>query len=179
MNIFLTHLLLFVLSVMGAASTGEAVQVVETKHLGACQLSRVVQVPRQPQAVADVSGGPIELVDVQAGRPEPGSALYLVLYWRAQATVEDRYTVFTQLFGPQGELVAQQDNWPVQGLAPTDTWQPGVVVRDPYQLPVPAEASPGIYRLLVGLYTVEGRQMLTLVDGSHSDSLEILIEVGE
>jgi hypothetical protein len=161
------------------AISGEPVQVVETQHSGACQLSRVVQVPRQPQAIADVSGGPIELLDVQTGRPEPGSALHLVLYWRTQATVEERYTVFTQLFDPYGELVAQQDNWPVQGLAPTDTWQPGVVVRDPYQLPVPAEVAPGIYRLLVGLYTAERRQMLTLADGSHSDSLEILIEVGE
>jgi hypothetical protein len=157
------------------ASTAVAVQSVETQQFGACQLSHVVQLPRQPLAVADVRGGPIELLQVQSALPDTGSALYLVLYWRAQAPVAERYTIFTQLFNPQGELVAQQDNWPVQGLAPTDTWQPGVVVRDTYRLPLPAEADPGSHRLSIGLYTAQGRQTLTLDDGRQSDSVEIEI----
>jgi hypothetical protein len=65
----------------------------------------------------------------------------------------------------------------VVGLAPTDTWQPGALIRDPYQLALPADTTPGIYQLLVGLYDESGRRPLTLEDGSEADHLVLPVLV--
>jgi hypothetical protein len=91
--------------------------------------------------------------------------------------VDLSYTVFAQLLDSAGRLVAQQDNLPVRGLAPTDTWQPGVVVRDPYRLQIPEDTPAGDYRLIVGLYTEAGRVPLTLTDGSTNEFFPISVSL--
>ncbi len=148
-----------------------SVSVLETQQLGSCLLSRVATIPEKPLAVADVAGGPIRLLDAQMASSK--TSLHLVLYWQAEAKVDRRYTVFTQLLAPNGDIIAQQDNYPVRGLAPTDTWQPGVVVRDPYELALPADTPPADYRLHIGLYTEAGRRPLVLADGSRQDVIEL------
>ena len=151
------------------------IRLVEERSFGACTLARAVPLPEQPLASADVAGGPILLLKAVLDRPAPGEALHLVLYWQAQAPVQESYTVFTQLLDEQGRLVAQQDNLPVTGLAPTETWQPGLPIRDPYRLAIPPDASPGRYRLLVGLYTAAGRRPLLLADGRQQEFVEFPI----
>ncbi|MCC6455601.1 MAG: hypothetical protein IT328_11695 [Caldilineaceae bacterium] len=160
----------------------------EERIAGNCRLERVIRIqepqpqaagaqPVRPLATAAAAGGPIVL-DLAALTPvQVGGTLRLVLYWHAQAPVTARYTVFTQLFDPAGTLVAQQDNWPVAGLAPTDTWQPGALIRDPYQLSLPEGSSPGTYQLLVGLYDEHGRRTLTLANGSEDDHLVLPVFV--
>jgi hypothetical protein len=156
----------------------DGVHVLEEQKLGACRLARVAVIdPSQPQAVMDVAGGPIVLDNVQVIGAQMGGTLRVVLYWHSAAPVPESYTVFVQLFDPSGELAAQQDNLPVQGLAPTNTWQPGVLVRDAYQLAIPAAAVAGDYRLIVGLYTAAGRVPLTLPDGATADHLALPVIV--
>jgi hypothetical protein len=155
---------------------------IEERMAGDCRLERVIRLDDpQPLAVANVdmngAGGPIVL-DLAALTPvQAGGTLRLVLYWHTQTPVTARYTVFTQLFDPAGGLVAQQDNWPVAGLAPTDSWQPGALIRDPYQLPLPAGLAPGTYELWVGLYDESGRSPLTLADGREADHLALPVVV--
>jgi hypothetical protein len=160
----------------------------EERIAGDCRLERVIrlQEPKQlePQPLATASlnndaGGPIVL-DLAALNPvQVGGTLRLVLYWHAQSPVTARYTVFTQLFDPTGSLVAQQDNWPVAGLAPTDTWEAGALIRDPYQLTLPASTTPGTYQLLVGLYDESGRSSLRLADGRETDHLALPVVVDQ
>jgi len=100
--------------------------------------------------VPDRQGGPIQLLTIDTKRnAAAGDALHIELYWLAETPVAESYTVFTQLIDPSGALVAQQDNLPVEGLAPTNTWQPNTPIRDPYVLQIPADAAVGEYRLLV------------------------------
>jgi hypothetical protein len=82
----------------------------------------------------------------------PGDVLQLTLHWQATAAPEGDYSVFVHLMGPEGALVAQQDNIPLGGTYPTFLWQPGEGVDDPYELLVPAGAPPGPYRLVAGMY---------------------------
>jgi hypothetical protein len=86
----------------------------------------------------------------------PSQTLQLQLYWRALEPQEEDYTVFVHmvLSGKNGgdQLVTQQDNQPVRGTQPTSTWEPGTVVVDPYDLPIPKNTPPGEYALTVGLY---------------------------
>ena len=153
------------------------VQMLDAQTLGSCQLTRIVQLPQAPVAMAATEGGPIHLLATQTGQAGPGEALHFVVYWQANEAVAQSYTVFTQLLNEADQLIAQQDNLPAQGLAPTDTWQPGVVVRDPYRLAIPADAPPGDYRLIIGLYTPAGRVPLHLADGSQNEFVEISIPI--
>lgn len=151
---------------------------IEEQMAGNCRLERVIRLQEsQPLASAQVAGGPVVLDHVALAPMQVDDALRLVLYWHAQSPVSARYTVFTQLFDPSGQLVAQQDNWPVTGLAPTDTWTPGALIRDPYRLALPAGVEPGDYQLLVGLYDESGRRTLTMADGSQADHLTLPIVV--
>lgn len=153
------------------------VQVLEEREWGACHGRRVIRIEQPPLAVAAVNGGPIQLQTLAFGSAKVGADLHLVLYWQAGAPVTTSYTVFVHLLDGTGQLVAQQDNLPVTGLAPTDSWQPGKLIRDPYRLTVPATRQSGNYQLHIGLYTPEGRVMWTMPDGTQSDHLAYDVEV--
>jgi hypothetical protein len=167
-----------------AARAGAAL--FDDQELGACRLVRVAVLPEQePLAVVDTAGGPIHLLGANvapsAGTPAgstPGAeTLALVLYWQAEAPVAASYTVFTQLLDAAGQLVAQQDNVPVNGLAPTNTWQAGATIRDAYRLALPPALATGDYTLMVGMYDDTGRRMLTLADGTRADHLALPVRV--
>jgi hypothetical protein len=150
----------------------------DEQAMGACRGVRVIEVPQGTMlAQADTAGSPIQLRTFASEPVQSGQPLRFVLYWQAGAPVSASYTVFTQLFDPAGDMAAQQDNLPVQGLAPTDTWQPGQIIRDAYVLPLPVEAAAGLYTLQVGLYDANGRRMLTLPDGTQADHLALPIRV--
>lgn len=154
------------------------VQVLEEQTLGQCTVKRVMRPTPQPLATVDVTGGPILLRSVAIAPAKVGEALAVVLYWEGESPIGDSYTVFTHLVSADGQMVAQQDNLPVTGLAPTNTWETGALIRDPYRLSLPATVAAGDYHLFVGLYTDDGRQPVTLADGSTADhiSLSVLIQ---
>jgi len=156
-----------------------SVQILEQQAQGRCTIKRVLQPAAEALATLTVAGGPIRLRSVAVAPAKVGEALAIVLYWEALARVDESYTVFTHLVGPDGQLVAQQDNLPVMGLAPTNTWAVGTLIRDPYRLSLPVTSRVGNYQLLVGLYTAAGRQPITLADGSSADHITISVTVQE
>jgi 4-amino-4-deoxy-L-arabinose transferase-like glycosyltransferase len=94
-----------------------------------------------------------------------GDPLGLTLHWRIVARPRTNYSVFVHLLGPDGSLVAQQDNWPVQGTQPTSLWTAGTRVDDPYEIVIPVTAPPGLYTLVAGMYDVEtGTRLAVLSD---------------
>jgi hypothetical protein len=111
-------------------------------------------VPIVPQRVDARLGESIRLVGYRLADREvaPGDTLVLTLYWRAEAPVGGAYTVFTHLQGLDGELIAQKDSPPVRGAHPTDSWVPGTLVEDPYEIGVPPDTTPGEYALSTGMY---------------------------
>jgi hypothetical protein len=149
----------------------------DVQQLGACSVARVFTLPPAPLATFTVADGEIELLGLALGAAQAGASLPLVLYWQTPAAIHGSYTVFTQLFAPNGQMVAQQDNLPVAGLAPTNTWMPGQPVRDAYRLIIPSDAQPGLYTLHVGLYDATGRQPVTSRDGVSADHITLSVEV--
>jgi 4-amino-4-deoxy-L-arabinose transferase-like glycosyltransferase len=106
----------------------------------------------------------------------PGDALRLSLYWQADSPSDIPYTVFTHLFGPDGQLYGQWDNPPVRGTYPTTEWSPGESVVDHYEIPVSPDAPPGEYHLLVGLYDpVTGARLPVLDENGQAagDSIQL------
>jgi len=83
----------------------------------------------------------------------PGDSLCLTLFWQAVDRVPARYTVFTHVVGPAGQVVAQTDSQPLGGTMPTDAWQIGATIADRYAIALSADTPPGDYALRVGMYT--------------------------
>jgi hypothetical protein len=102
----------------------------------------------------DPANAPIALVgyDLAESEAQPGATLHLTLHWAALAPLEQSYTVFTQLIGPDLQLYGQLDHPPLDNLWPTTHWQPGDRLADRYDLPINPAAPPGVYQLLVGMY---------------------------
>lgn len=93
--------------------------------------------------------------------------LELALTWQAAEPTETSYLVFVHVV-PEvgGEPVTQADRFPVDNLRPTTGWRTGEVLRDVYQLPLPADLQPGRYTIYVGLYNPDdGQRLPVTVDG--------------
>ncbi len=88
-----------------------------------------------------------------SGPVEPGATLTITLYWRVVQQPPQVWHSFLHLTNASGEKVAQaQDHRPGGDYLPSPLWRPGDVIMDSFQLPLPAEMSPGEYTLLAGFY---------------------------
>ena len=105
----------------------------------------------------------------------PGDIAPVALFWEAEGAIDERYKVTVQALDGAGNLVAQVDTEPRDGLLPTTLWEPVQVVADLYGLPLPPELPPGRYKLIVGLYHVATGERLpvTRADGSVGDHLPL------
>ncbi len=108
---------------------------------------------------------------------EPG-VLSLTLFWRsASATIPENYSVFVHLVNEGGEIVAQADGAPAQGLRPTIGWRDGEVIVDNYRLALPPDLPSGVYRLYVGLYDpADFSRLPVTVEGESQPGDRLLLE---
>jgi hypothetical protein len=84
--------------------------------------------------------------------PQPGEPLRLALDWRVMEPVDGPVVVFAHLVYGGGQLVAQRDAVPGNGLFPVEEWGPGELVRDQFALLLPPELPAGAYEVQVGIY---------------------------
>jgi 4-amino-4-deoxy-L-arabinose transferase-like glycosyltransferase len=110
--------------------------------------------PVAPQTLAIRFGDKIGLIgyalsstSVTAGRP-----VSVTLYWHANGPTDVTYKVFVHLLSKDGQVVGQSDAPPLQGKGPTDTWQPGEYIEDPYEFTVSQDAPTGPAQLELGFY---------------------------
>ena len=80
-----------------------------------------------------------------------GDGPVVTLWWAATAAPEIDYTIFVHLLDAAGNVVAQADGPPNDGLSPTSLWRPGDVVRDVHRFP-PGTVVPDGGRIRVGAY---------------------------
>ncbi len=98
---------------------------------------------------------------------EPTNELTVWLYWQPLAATETPLKVFLHLRPSDDEITgiaAQDDQYPQDGRISTSNWQPGVLYRDVYTLPL-ADVTPGNYALVVGFYDPETNRRLPVEDG--------------
>lgn len=96
----------------------------------------------------------------------PGGEIELGLTWQAVRALDQDYTVFVQLIGPDGRPHGQVDSWPVQGTLPTSSFRPGQPVEDSYWVRLDVDAPLGPYQIFVGWYLLATNERLLLVDES-------------
>ena len=105
----------------------------------------------------------------EAERTPAGAMLKVALYWQVDSMPPEDYTVFVHLLDETGTLLGQHDGQPVDGSYPTTFWEPGETVKDEHVVAIPQGASPGEFRLQVGMYRATDGQRLPVMDDSGQD----------
>lgn len=82
----------------------------------------------------------------------PGDTLRIMLWWMAEQVPPLDYSVSVFVLDKSGALVAQHDSAPLDGRAPTSTWQPGTPQFDAHRVTLPDDLPPGSYQLGVKVY---------------------------
>ncbi len=123
-------------------------------------------VPSPPQVPIGAHLGPVTLVGCDVEPLVPGEGVRVRLYWQTSAPVSQDYTVFVQLFGPEGEMWGQADSMPQGGTLPTSAWKVGLALADDHVVEVPADAPAGGYYLLLGLYDAASMLRVQAVDAA-------------
>ncbi len=108
---------------------------------------------------------------IEPSKVQAGSKLELTLFWETQGPAQRPFTVFNHLLDEDGNIVAQQDNWPVNGRWPPTCWQAGDRIVDTYHIDLPADLPSQTYHLYTGLYDSQSGERVTWVDGS--DALQL------
>lgn len=150
-------------------------------RLGTTQLLAVEHIFTAPPSrwpAEAVYDGRIRLLGVDAPpRLQPGASLMVTVTWQTVQTIDESYTAFIHLIGPDGRLVAQEDRLPAGGARPTTSWLPEEVIVDRFELVLPDDLAAGRYTLEIGWYDADrpGLPRLRLVDGADAVRLGKLL----
>jgi hypothetical protein len=79
------------------------------------------------------------------------------------AQVEEDYVVFVHLLREKDQIWARVDSQPLDGAAPTSTWQLGQITEDRYELTTSLDTPPGAYEIEVGLYLPQAGKRLSIL----------------
>lgn len=112
--------------------------------------------------------------------PKPGEQLEVTMYWSTDSQISEDYTVFVHGDAINGKSSRiHGDHYLAKGKYPTDVWQPGEVVVDPFKMKIPAGYGSNRLGLYVGLYKELYR--MPLVDGGKrsktSDDRLLMVEL--
>ncbi|MBV7336092.1 phospholipid carrier-dependent glycosyltransferase [Chloroflexi bacterium TSY] len=99
-------------------------------------------------------GGPLSV--------EPRDTVDVALSWQALGPIAVDYTVFVHVVGSDGQLLTQHDQPPLAGFLPTTRWRQDQPIVDRVRLQVPETASPGDYKVFVGMYQLETGERLPI-----------------
>ena len=100
----------------------------------------------------------------------PGETLRVLLWWTATQTPPLDYSVSVFVLNSDGALVAQHDGPPLDGAAPTSTWQPGQLEVDVHRVSLPDGLPAGTYQLGVKVYWYGDQVPLPAVRVEASDT---------
>jgi hypothetical protein len=104
----------------------------------------------------------------------PGDEVVARLWWTAGGPLDSDYQVFAHLLDENGELIAQADGPPRDGVFPTSYWQSGDLIVDERRFVIPDEAPDGNTTLRLGFYRLEdGGRLGRPAGASIPDAVEI------
>jgi hypothetical protein len=174
-----------VLTVPATAESGPAAVFVElgerSFQLGEVTISTEARTfePPMPQVAVDAVFG--DMARLVGFDPPPesvpaGQSIPLTLYWQSLQTGEPvGYTVFAQVLGENGRVIAQHDSIPVNGRRPTTGWVEDEYILDEHLLTFREEGYTGEAQLIVGLYDPATGTRLTLPDGRDAFPLPMSV----
>lgn len=123
----------------------------------------------------------IQLLGYDVDKPKfhAGDTVNLDLYYRGNAPIEEDYTAFVHLLGPQNPisgnpLWTQNDSEPCHGFYLTSMWNAGEIIKDTITLQLPAEMPSGAYTLATGFYNLWTMERLPVIYGEAQDNVVTL-----
>ncbi|MFB0536468.1 MAG: hypothetical protein ACETWR_15955 [Anaerolineae bacterium] len=109
--------------------------------------------------------------------PEHRTTFHITYFWRCLEEMEKDYTLLTQFEGHHGQTYRiDQSHQGVNGIYPTSLWSKGEVIREEYQVEVPAEYPPIRYALWVRVRN--GEEELSVSSEVETDESN-RVKVGE
>ena len=96
----------------------------------------------------------------------PGKPLSLRFHWQTGGPVTRSYVFFCHVIGPGETKYGQWDGVAQGWRLPTTAWQPGAHVLDDVTVEIAADAPPGEYLLVVGMYDQETHDRLPVYDAA-------------
>lgn len=90
--------------------------------------------------------------DLSPAAIHAGDRGWLTLFWRAKQDAPRDYVVGIRMLAADGQEVTYWLGRPVYSGYATSEWTRGQVVQDPWELSLPAEVTPGNYRLELVLF---------------------------
>ena len=92
--------------------------------------------------------------EIDPEQPSPGDRVKLRFYWSATLPIAEDYMVFIHGDAVGGDRSGRlhADHFPAEGRYPTDVWQEGEVVVDPFVVWIPPRYGPKRLGLYTGLY---------------------------
>lgn len=165
--------------------TGETIHTIEPLNINAA--FALLQQPARPldgaifhaegaEDAASVTLRGFELAPAQ--RLRPGQQARVSLLWQAEQPPAQLYMVFAQVIDEENRKVAEWNGAAGGDWWPSPTWQAGQRVWQDVPLDIAADAAPGSYHLVVGLFNAASGERLRLPDGSDMLVLSE-IKVGE
>ncbi len=153
-------------------------------------LYRTADYTTTPQPPATVSGaifavpdGPdvvaLRGFDLAERTIRPGETLGLTLHWQALDPPRADHRIFVHLMNPEDDsaagILAQWDGQPRRGTYPFWVWQPHETLSQPVELAIPADAAPGAYRVLVGVYDGATNTRLVIIGGDDYGASRLIL----
>jgi hypothetical protein len=99
--------------------------------------------------------------------PAGETGLTAVLYWRALQPLTTNYSVFLHLDAPNGQTLATVDEVNPEDI-PTRNWPPGLYLRNPLHLKIPAGLPPIRYEITTGIYNRQTGRRVPLAAGEST-----------
>ena len=122
--------------------------------------------------------GPVQLVGASVSTASPGGTAGVRLTWSVSGEPE-AFTAFVHVTDAEGRVVTQNDAPLAGSHLPASRWTPGMIVRHEHRISLPAELSPGAYRLMVGVYRPGQAERPLVAQGQDEPRLEIgVMEIG-
>ncbi|HLF26545.1 MAG TPA: hypothetical protein VJG32_09420 [Anaerolineae bacterium] len=146
---------------------------VATQIAGAARVSRFIAAPQADTAVFGESDAifadELHLTGfgLSGQTLPPGGALCVALNWEALQAPAADYTVFVHFIDAQGRLVAQNDQPPQGGFAPTSGWSAGSQIADRHGMLLPGDLPGGEYVVRVGLYRSDNQAPVLVTRGER------------
>jgi len=134
-------------------------------------VEEVVQKKKEPSWLEKYLNAHAELM------PEHRTAFRVTYFWQCLEEMEEDYTLVTQFEGHHGQTYRiDQSHQGVNGAYPTSLWPKGEIIREEYEVEVPAEYPPIRYALRIGVRN--GEEELSVSSDVETDDAN-QVKVGE